>query len=127
LKVTGRHPGPAAIATCFTPRCPAAADPFTPIVTDEECLADATQTAKSRALTDWGFDGRVKTRVRATLSYHNDEGVKRCVATSRPVSREVGRGPVNTLEIIDAGRFVWEEEPAKYASTVLDSITGNWP
>jgi hypothetical protein len=29
--------------------------------------------------------------------------------------------------IIDAGHFVWEKEPAKYASTVLDSITGNWP
>jgi enoyl-CoA hydratase/carnithine racemase len=23
--------------------------------------------------------------------------------------------------------FVGEEEPAKYASAVLDSITGNWP
>jgi len=31
------------------------------------------------------------------------------------------------LVIIDAGHFVWEEEPAKYASAVLDSITGNWP
>jgi pimeloyl-ACP methyl ester carboxylesterase len=31
------------------------------------------------------------------------------------------------LVSIDAGHFVWEEEPAKYASTVLDSITGNWP
>jgi pimeloyl-ACP methyl ester carboxylesterase len=29
--------------------------------------------------------------------------------------------------IIDVGHFVWEEAPAKYASTVLDSITGNWP
>jgi pimeloyl-ACP methyl ester carboxylesterase len=29
--------------------------------------------------------------------------------------------------IIDAGHFVWEEAPAKYASTVLDWITGNWP
>ena len=27
--------------------------------------------------------------------------------------------------IIDAGHFVWEEEPPKYASAVLDSITGN--
>jgi pimeloyl-ACP methyl ester carboxylesterase len=27
--------------------------------------------------------------------------------------------------IIDAGHFVWEEEPAKYASAILDSITGN--
>ena len=26
-----------------------------------------------------------------------------------------------------AGHFVWEEEPAKYASAVLDSITGNRP
>jgi pimeloyl-ACP methyl ester carboxylesterase len=25
--------------------------------------------------------------------------------------------------IIDAGHFVWEEEPAKYASAILDSIT----
>jgi len=31
------------------------------------------------------------------------------------------------LVIIDAGHFVWEEAPAKYASAVLDSITGNWP
>ena len=31
------------------------------------------------------------------------------------------------LVIIDAGHFLWEEAPAKYASTVLDSITGNWP
>jgi pimeloyl-ACP methyl ester carboxylesterase len=29
--------------------------------------------------------------------------------------------------IIDAGHFVWEEEPARYASAVLDSITDNWP
>jgi pimeloyl-ACP methyl ester carboxylesterase len=29
--------------------------------------------------------------------------------------------------IIDAGHFVWEEEPARYAAAVLDSITGNWP
>jgi hypothetical protein len=29
--------------------------------------------------------------------------------------------------IIDAGHFVWEKEPAKYASAVLDPITGNWP
>jgi len=27
--------------------------------------------------------------------------------------------------IIDAGHLVWEEEPAEYASAVLDSITGN--
>jgi pimeloyl-ACP methyl ester carboxylesterase len=31
------------------------------------------------------------------------------------------------LVIIDAGHFVWEEEPKEYASAVLDSITGNWP
>jgi pimeloyl-ACP methyl ester carboxylesterase len=29
--------------------------------------------------------------------------------------------------MIDAGHFVWEEEPDKYASAVLDSITGNRP
>jgi pimeloyl-ACP methyl ester carboxylesterase len=28
------------------------------------------------------------------------------------------------LVIIDAGHFVWEEQPARYASAVLDSITG---
>ena len=37
------------------------------------------------------------------------------------------RLPTNRLVIIDAGYFVWEEEPAKYAAAVLDSITGNWP
>jgi pimeloyl-ACP methyl ester carboxylesterase len=37
------------------------------------------------------------------------------------------RLPTSRLVIIDAGHFVWEEEPATYASTVLDSITGNWP
>lgn len=37
------------------------------------------------------------------------------------------RLPASRLVIIDAGHFVWEEAPAKYASTVLDSITGNWP
>jgi hypothetical protein len=31
------------------------------------------------------------------------------------------------LVIIDAGHFVWEGESAKYASAVLDSITGNRP
>lgn len=34
------------------------------------------------------------------------------------------RLPTSRLVIIDAGHFVWEEEPAKYASAVLDSITG---
>ena len=37
------------------------------------------------------------------------------------------RLPTSRLVIIDAGHFVWEEVPAKYASAVLDSITGNWP
>jgi pimeloyl-ACP methyl ester carboxylesterase len=37
------------------------------------------------------------------------------------------RLPSSHLVIIDAGHFVWEEAPAKYASAVLDSITGNWP
>jgi len=37
------------------------------------------------------------------------------------------RQPTSRLVIIDAGHFVWEEAPAKYASAVLDSITGNWP
>jgi len=33
------------------------------------------------------------------------------------------RLPVSRLVIIDAGPFVWEEEPVEYASAVLDSIT----
>lgn len=37
------------------------------------------------------------------------------------------RLPASRLVIIDAGHFVWEEEPAKYASAVLDSITGSRP
>jgi pimeloyl-ACP methyl ester carboxylesterase len=37
------------------------------------------------------------------------------------------RLPTSRLVIIDAGHFVWEQEPAKYASAVLDAITGNWP
>ena len=37
------------------------------------------------------------------------------------------RLPTSRLVIIDAGHFVWEEQPAKYSSIVLDSITGNWP
>ena len=36
------------------------------------------------------------------------------------------RLPVSRLVIIDAGHFVWEEEPAQYASAVLDSITDDW-
>ena len=37
------------------------------------------------------------------------------------------RLPTSRLVIIDAGHFVWEEAPTKYAAAVLDSITGNWP
>jgi pimeloyl-ACP methyl ester carboxylesterase len=37
------------------------------------------------------------------------------------------RLPASRVVIIDAGHFVWEEAPARYASTVLDSITGGWP
>ena len=37
------------------------------------------------------------------------------------------RLPTSRLVVIDAGHFVWEEEPATYASAVLDSISGNWP
>ena len=37
------------------------------------------------------------------------------------------RLPASRLVIIDAGHFVWEEQPVKYASIILDSITGNWP
>jgi pimeloyl-ACP methyl ester carboxylesterase len=35
------------------------------------------------------------------------------------------RLPTSRVVIIDAGHFVWEEEPAKYASAILDSITAN--
>jgi pimeloyl-ACP methyl ester carboxylesterase len=35
------------------------------------------------------------------------------------------RLPNSRLAIIDAGHFVWEEEPAEYASIVLDSITAS--
>ena len=37
------------------------------------------------------------------------------------------RLPTSRVVIIDAGHFVWEEAPARYASTILDSITGGWP
>jgi pimeloyl-ACP methyl ester carboxylesterase len=37
------------------------------------------------------------------------------------------RLPTSRLVAIDAGHFVWEEAPAAYASTVLESITGVWP
>jgi pimeloyl-ACP methyl ester carboxylesterase len=32
------------------------------------------------------------------------------------------RLPDSRLEIIDAGHFIWEEEPATYAAIVIDSI-----
>jgi pimeloyl-ACP methyl ester carboxylesterase len=34
------------------------------------------------------------------------------------------RLPNSRVEIIDAGHFIWEEEPAQYASIILDSIAG---
>ena len=34
------------------------------------------------------------------------------------------RLPNSQLRIIDAGHFVWEEEPAKYAAVILDAIAG---
>jgi pimeloyl-ACP methyl ester carboxylesterase len=37
------------------------------------------------------------------------------------------RLPTSRLVVIDAGHFVWEEAPAKYASAVLDPVTGDWP
>jgi pimeloyl-ACP methyl ester carboxylesterase len=37
------------------------------------------------------------------------------------------RLPTSRLVIIEGGHFIWEEQPAKYASAVLESITGNWP
>ena len=37
------------------------------------------------------------------------------------------RLPTSRVVIIEAGHFAWEEAPPQYASTVLDSITGNWP
>jgi pimeloyl-ACP methyl ester carboxylesterase len=35
------------------------------------------------------------------------------------------RLPDSRLVLIDAGHFVWEEAPTEYATTILDSITGN--
>jgi pimeloyl-ACP methyl ester carboxylesterase len=35
------------------------------------------------------------------------------------------RLPNSRLMVIDAGHFVWEEEPAEYASIILDSINAN--
>ena len=37
------------------------------------------------------------------------------------------RLPDSRLVIIDAGHFVWEEEPAAYAAAILDSITDRQP
>jgi pimeloyl-ACP methyl ester carboxylesterase len=37
------------------------------------------------------------------------------------------RLPASRLVIIDAGHFVWEEEPSQYASAVIDAITGGSP
>ena len=37
------------------------------------------------------------------------------------------RLPVSRLVLLDAGHFVWEEEPAKYAAAVLESIAGHRP
>ena len=34
------------------------------------------------------------------------------------------RLPDSRLVIIDAGHFLWEEEPARYAAAVLDSVAG---
>ena len=34
------------------------------------------------------------------------------------------RLPTSRLVTIDAGHFVWEEKPAKYASAVLNTVTG---
>jgi len=36
------------------------------------------------------------------------------------------RLPNSRVMVIDAGHFVWEEAPEKYASIILDSIAGNW-
>jgi len=37
------------------------------------------------------------------------------------------RLPISRVVLIDGGHFIWEEAPTEYASTVLDSISGNWP
>ena len=34
------------------------------------------------------------------------------------------RLPDSRLALIDAGHFVWEEAPGRYASVILDAITG---
>jgi pimeloyl-ACP methyl ester carboxylesterase len=37
------------------------------------------------------------------------------------------RLPARRVVKVDAGHFAWEEAPAKYASIVLEAITGDWP
>jgi pimeloyl-ACP methyl ester carboxylesterase len=37
------------------------------------------------------------------------------------------RLPLSRLVVLDAGHFIWEEEPAEYAAAILDSVTGRWP
>jgi pimeloyl-ACP methyl ester carboxylesterase len=37
------------------------------------------------------------------------------------------RLPNSRLTVIDAGHFGWEEAPAEYASSILDSLTGSRP
>ena len=34
------------------------------------------------------------------------------------------RLPTSRLVVLDAGHFLWEEEPAAYASAVLDAVAG---
>ena len=35
------------------------------------------------------------------------------------------RLPTSRLVVLDAGHFLWEEEPAAYASAVLDAVAGS--
>ena len=37
------------------------------------------------------------------------------------------RLPTCRVVTVDAGHFVWEEAPARYASIILEAITGHWP
>jgi pimeloyl-ACP methyl ester carboxylesterase len=37
------------------------------------------------------------------------------------------RLPNSRVVLIDGGHFIWEEAPAEYAATVVESIAGNWP
>jgi hypothetical protein len=80
--------------------------PFTPTVTDQERAADGRpEIPKNRALIS-GFDRRVRTKVRAALSHHNDEGVTRCLpGRARYHPQAADRGPVNTLA--DPGDQAW--------------------